>query len=134
MSRIRMLAADERGLIGKILILWIVLGLLLLVLAYDVVQVGIARYRVADAAQTAAYEAATTLRSTRGDRQAAYRTAATVVEDEGVRLVEFVIDPQTNAVTVTVSGKASTLLVGRIGFLKGFAKAKTTETSETGTA
>jgi uncharacterized membrane protein len=131
MSRTQTLAADERGLVGKILALWLVLGLVLLVVAYDVVQVGIARYRVADTAQTAAYEAASTLRSTRGDRTAAYQAAITVVEEDGVRLVEFVIDPQTEAVTVTVSDKASTLLVGRIGFLKGFAKARSSETSET---
>ncbi len=48
-----------------------------------------------------------------------------------MRLAGFVIDPQ-GAVTVTVSGKATTLLVGRIGFLKGFAKAKSTETSAPG--
>ena len=131
MTRVRMLAADERGLIGKILILWLALALLLVVLGYDAVQIGIARYRVADSAQKASFEAVKTLEATRADGEAAYRAALAVVEDEGgVRLVGFVIDPQTDAVTVTVSGKASTLLVGRLGFLKGFVKAKSSDTAD----
>jgi len=44
--------------------------------------------------------------------------------------VEFVIDPQTSQITVTVTHKASTLLMGRIGFLRSLTKARATETSE----
>lgn len=132
MRGIGSIAADERGLIGKILALWLVLGLLLLVFAYDGIQVAVTRFRVADAAQTASFEAAATLRSTQGDRQAAYQAAQRAVEDvgAGLRLAEFEIDPQTSQVTVTVTHKAPTLLMGRIGLFRSLTKARATETSE----
>lgn len=132
MKQIDDVHSDERGLIGKILVLWIVLGLLLVVFAYDGIQVAVTRFRVADTAQSAAYEAASTLRSTNGDGAQAYQTAQRVVADAGsdLRLSGFSIDPQTDQVTLTVTHKAPTLLMGRIGFMKSFTKARTTETSE----
>ena len=132
MKHIDAVRSDERGLIGKILVLWIVLGLLLVVFAYDGIQVAVTRFRVADAAQSAAYEASATLRSTSGDSAAAYQAAQQAVADAGssLKLAAFTIDPQTDQVTVTVTRKASTLLMGRIGFLRSLTKARTTETSE----
>lgn len=131
MTRARTLRAEERGLIGKILILWIVLGALLLVAAIDTAQILVTRYRVADAAQEAAFEAGSTYRSSR-DRQAAYRAALQVVEEAGAetKLARFVIDGPTGRVTVTVTRRAPTLLAGRIGFTKDLTRVKATETSE----
>ena len=131
MNRAPTLAADERGLIGKILVLWIVLGVLLLDAGIDTAQVLLTRFHVADAAQAAAFDAAATLRSSRGDRDASYQAALQAVHDvdADVKLTDFVIDGQTGQVTVTVTGKASTLLAARIGFTKHLTKAKTTETS-----
>lgn len=122
---------DERGLVGKILVLWLVLATLLAMLAYDGVRIAVTRFRVADAAQNAAFESATTLRQTRGDRDAAYRAAQQAVaeEDESLRLVGFRIDPATNEVQVTVAKKAPTILVERIGFLSSLTRARTTESS-----
>lgn len=122
---------DERGLVGKVLVLWLVLAVLLAVLAYDGVRIAVTRFRVADAAQNAAFESATTLRETHGDRDAAYRTAQEAVtdEDETLRLVAFEIDPRTNEVRVTVVKKAPTILIERIGFLSSLTRARTTETS-----
>jgi len=131
MNRAPTLAADERGLIGKILVLWIVLGVLLLVAGIDTAQVLLMRFHVAHAAQAAAFDAASTLRSSRGDRDASYQAALQAVHDvdADVKLTDFVIDGQTGQVTVTVTGKASTLLAARIGFTKHLTKVKTTETS-----
>ena len=122
---------DERGLVGKILVLWLVLAALLAVLAFDGVRIAITKFRVADAAQNAAFESATTLRQTHGDRDAAYRAAQETVaeEDETFRLVGFEIDLRTNEVRVTVVKKAPTILVERIGFLSSLTRARTTETS-----
>ena len=131
MNRAPTLAADERGLIGKILVLWIVLGVLLLVAGIDTAQILLTRFHVAHAAQEAAFDAAATLRSSRGDRDASYQAALQAVHDvdADVKLTEFVVDGQTGQVTVTVTGKASTLLAARIGFTKHLTKVKTTETS-----
>jgi hypothetical protein len=86
---------------------------------------------VADAAQSAAFESATTLRTTRGDRDAAYRAAQEAVADggEGMRLVGFVVEPGTDEVSVTVANRAPTILAGRIGSLSSLVRARTTETS-----
>lgn len=124
--------ADERGLMGKLALLWLLVAALLVVLGYDGVRIAVVRFRVAEAAQNAAFEAESTLQQTRGDRKAAYDAAVQAVLDAGLdadRLRGFVIDPKTDAVTVTVASKAPTVLVGRIGFLRSLAKARSTETS-----
>lgn len=131
MNRAHTLATDERGLVGKILVLWVVLGALLLVAGIDAAQILLTRFHVADAAQEAAFDAAATLRSSRGNRDLSYQAALDAVRevDADARLADFVIDGQTGQVTVTVTGKASTLLAARIGLTKHLTKAKTTETS-----
>lgn len=132
MRRLQRLHADERGLMGKLALLWLLVAALLVVLGYDGVRIAVTRFRVAEAAQNAAFEAESTLQQTRGDRKAAYDAAIQAVLDAGLdagRLRGFVIDPRTDAVTVTVASKAPTLLVGRIGFLRSLAKARSTETS-----
>jgi Flp pilus assembly protein TadG len=128
----RSLGTDERGLVGKIVLVWIVLAVLLLVAGIDTAEVLLTRYRVADAAQTAAFDAAATLERSRGDRDAAYRAALDAVEqaDADATLTRFVIDAQTGRVTVTVTSRASTLIAGRIGLTRPFTKAKATEVSE----
>lgn len=133
MNRLRAMAADERGLLGKILVLWIVLAILFALAGIDAAQILYARYKVSDAAQTAAFEAALKLRDTH-DREVAYQAALEVVADAGggARIPPggFVIDATTGQVTVTVTRKVSTLLVGRFGLLKDLQKAKAVETSE----
>jgi len=122
---------DERGLIGKIMILWIVLAVVLALAAIDTAQILFTRYKVTDAAEKASFEAAATLLSS-GDRAAAYQTALDTVEatDPGAKMTGFEIDPATKQVTVTVTKKASTLVAGRLGFLKHLTKATATDTSE----
>lgn len=132
MRGLQRLQADERGLMGKLALLWLLVAALLVVLGYDGVRIGVTRFRVAEAAQTAAFEAESTLQQTRGDRKAAYDAAIQAVLDAGLdaeRLRGFVIDPRTDAVTVTVASRAPTLLVGHIGFLRSLTKARSTETS-----
>jgi hypothetical protein len=119
---------DERGLIGKILILWLALFVVLAVVAYDGAEIVIARYRAADAAQTASFEAARTLRETR-DRRAALEAAQTVAEDKDVRLVGFTVDAATGQVTIVMTKKASTLVLGNLLF-EDLSKATATDTSE----
>jgi Flp pilus assembly protein TadG len=122
---------DERGLIGKIMILWLVLAVVLSLAAIDTAKILFARYKVADAAEQASFEAAATLLSS-DERAAAYQAALDTVEaiDPGAKMTGFEIDPTTKQVTVTVTKKASTLVVGRLGFLKHLTKATATDTSE----
>lgn len=132
MTRAKGRAADERGLIGKIVILWLALGMLLLVAGIDTAQILLTRFRVVDAAQEAAFDGAAALRSSRGDRDTSYQAAVDAVRgtDADAKLTSFAIDPQTGQVTVTVTDRASTLLAGRIAFTRHLTKARATETSE----
>lgn len=124
---------EERGLVGKIIVIWLALMVVLGLAAFDTVQILLARYKVADAAQEASFEASNLLHSS-GDRRAALEAALAAVadKDKGARVTQFTIDPQTQQVTVTVTKKVSTLLAGRIGFLQGFTKATASDISEPG--
>ena len=121
---------DQRGLIGKILIVWLLILALFLVASYDTISILYTRFKVADAAQSASFDAASAYKTTR-DPAEARKVALTTIQQtaSGAKLVSFVIDPATGDVTLTVSKKAGSILAGRIGFLKHFTKAVSTDTS-----
>lgn len=111
------LARDERGLVGKLLVLWLVFLALVVVTLYDAGSIAFARLRVADLAQDAAFASAQRFDET-GERRQAVRTALATIasSDEDARLSELEISRR-GEVTVVVTDQASTLLAGRIGFL-----------------
>lgn len=131
MRRTETLSRDERGLVGKIIVLWLVLGLLLALAAVDTVQILVARFKVADAAQGASFEAARTLKTSGGDRRAAFEAAKDAVAetDADAKMKDFVVNPASAEVTVTVTKRVSTILVGRFGLFDGFTRATATETA-----
>jgi len=124
---------DERGLVGKIAILWLVFLAVFVVAAFDAGSIALTRYKVMEAASDAAREAANVFKQT-GDRNQAYKAAAELVNQDapGARIPAkdgFSIEPQTGRVTIVVVKTASTLIAGRIGFLESLARAKITDTS-----
>jgi Flp pilus assembly protein TadG len=124
---------DERGLVGKIMILWLVLLAAFGLAAFDAGSIALNRYKVTSAASDASREAANVFKQT-GDRNQAYQAAMELVNEDapGARIPAkdgFSIDPQTGKVTIVVVKKASTLIAGRIGFLESLTRAKVTETS-----
>lgn len=124
---------DERGLVGKIVILWLVLLAALVLAAFDTGSIALTRYKVTSTASDAALEAANVFKQT-GNRNQAYQAAVELVSEDaaGARIPAkdgFSIDPQTGKVTVVVVKRASTLIAGRIGFLESVLRAKATETS-----
>ncbi len=131
MNAIRRLATDERGLMGKLLILWIVLGVLFALAAYDAGQIMYARFKVTDAAQAASFDAASRYQQTK-DGVVACQAALADVEQRypGAKMRGCSIDPATGRVTVTVTRTAPTLLAHRLAFLRHLTRAKATDTSE----
>lgn len=121
---------DQRGLVGKILIVWLLILALFVIASVDTISILYTRFKVADAAQSASFDAAAAYKATRS-RDAAVKAAAATIEESvsGAKLVSLDVDPATGDVTLTVSKKAGTILAGRIGFLKHFTKATSTETS-----
>jgi uncharacterized membrane protein len=126
-------AHDEQGLIGKIAILWLVLLALFIVAAIDTGSILYTRYKVADAADSASFEAASVYKDTHDQRAALAAALAKVEEvDPGARIPSksgFVVNTQTGEVTVTVAKKSWTLLAGRIGFTQHYVKASATQTN-----
>ena len=126
MSRARL--GDERGLIGKLIVAWLVLAALLVVLAIDGGSILLARYRATDLAQDVAFAAAGSLAAT-GDTEAARATALTELERSGARARLKRFDVDGAEVTVVIVTRAGTLLLGRLPFTQDVAKVTVTDTA-----
>lgn len=124
--------SDERGLVSKLSLIWLVIVALFVVAAFDTGSIALTKFKVASAAEKAAFEAAATYKAT-GNRDKARLTALEQLEEEapGARLARdgFSINQRTGEVTVTAVDRASTLLAGRIGFLKEYTRTIATETA-----
>lgn len=123
------LARDERGLVGKLLVLWLVFLALVVVALFDAGSIVFARLRVADLAQDAAFASAQRFDET-GERRQAVRAALASIasSDEDARLSELEISRR-GEVTVVVTDQATTLLAGRIGFLDHLVNVTGSDTS-----
>lgn len=113
MSRI----SDERGLVGKILILWLVVLALVVVVAIDGGTILVAKIRTRDLAGTAADAGAAAIdagRSRERATQAALRALADA--DEDAQLERFEVSQ--SSVTAEVSDEVGTILVGRFGLFE----------------
>jgi hypothetical protein len=122
-------AGDERGLVGKLLVLWLVALAVVVVVLWDVGSIAIAHLRTANLAQDAAFAGAERFDET-GRRPQAARAAraAITAADDDARLDDIEISPRGD-VTVVVTDRAATLLAGRIGFLAEFATITSSDTS-----
>jgi hypothetical protein len=110
--------ADERGLIGKILVLWLLVAALVVVLVIDLGTVVLARLHVSDLARDAATVGADTYGETGRRRPSVQATRTALAEaDADAHLDAFDIDEE-GTVSVTVSDPVGTLLAGRIGLFE----------------
>lgn len=123
------LARDERGLVGKLLVLWLVFLVLFVVAVFDAGSIVLARLRIADIAQDAAFASAQRFDET-GERGQAVRAALASIasSDEDAMLKDLEISRR-GEVTVVVTDRATTLLTGRIGFLDDLATVTATDTT-----
>lgn len=120
---------DERGLIGKILVIWLVILGLVVVALIDGGSIVLARLRTDDLARDAASAAEERFSETGRRRQAIRAALATVAETgEDARLVEVEFSDQGD-VTVVVTDRAKTLLVGRLGFFEDLTEATASDTA-----
>lgn len=120
---------DERGLIGKIILIWLVILGLVVVALIDGGSIVLARLRTNDLARDAAFAAEERFSETGKRRQAVRAALATISEtDEDARLVELEVSDRGD-VTVVVSDRAGTLLVGRLGFLEDLTTATASDTA-----
>jgi hypothetical protein len=120
---------DERGLIGKILVLWLVILGVVVVVLVDGGSIVLARLRTHDLARDAASAAEERLSET-GKRRQAVRTALETIgeADDDARLVELEVSGRGD-VTVVVSDRVGTLLIGRLGFFEHLTTATASDTA-----
>lgn len=131
MTNVRERAGPEAGLIGKLLLVWLVLAAIVVVGAIDTGSILLARYRAANAAQDASFQAASVYHDSKDRRQAIQAAMASIKEkDDGAKLAALAIDPATGTVTVTVKDHVSTLIAGRLGFTEPYTRVTAKDTSE----
>ncbi|MGH2635388.1 MAG: hypothetical protein ACRDHU_04500 [Actinomycetota bacterium] len=118
---------DECGLVGKVILLWLVLVVLVILAVIDAGSIVLTRVRTADVARDAAAAGAEAFADT-GERQEALRAArATLADrDEDASLEDLQVTRR-GKVTVVVTDRAATLLVGRFGLLEDLRAVTATE-------
>jgi hypothetical protein len=123
---------DEAGLIGKFVVVWLLLLALLGIAAIDGASIVFTRFRLDDAAATAASTAATTYRNGR-DGAAACDAAELSVRTADPSAVMgkgwCKIDTSTGEVTITLRKTATTILAGRLSLTADLAKVVQKETA-----
>jgi hypothetical protein len=118
----------EAGLVGKLIVAWLLVAALLLVLAIDVGSILLARYRAADLAQDVAFAAAETFAET-GDAETARAVALSEIRRAGAAARLKRVDVNGREVTVVVVDRAGTLLLGRLPFTEDLIKVTVTDTA-----
>ena len=117
----RTVIPEEAGLVGKILLLWLLLLAVVVVVAIDAGSILLTRSRAADLAEDASVSAAEAFGQTGDEQQAKLAALDTIADaDEAVRLKR--IDVGRREVTVVLVVRADTLVVGRIPFVDDLEK------------
>ena len=121
MAMTRTSIREEVGLVGKILLLWLLLVAAVVVVAIDAGSILLTRSRTADLAEDASVSAAEAFGQTGDEQQAKLAALDTIADaDEAVRLKR--IDVGRREVTIVLVVRADTLVVGRIPFVDDLEK------------
>ena len=126
---------DESGMVGKVIVIWLLLVALLGVVALDGASIMFTKFRLDDAAGLAASAAATAFRN--GSTVAASCDAAqqaALDDDAGISFPANTtkwckVDTQTGEFTITLHKQAKTILAGRLSFTRSYARVVQKETA-----
>jgi hypothetical protein len=109
----------QSGLVGKVLVVWLLLVGLVGVIAVDAASIAITTFRLSDTASNAATAGAANLRGQR-TRDRVCDDARAVIEGQEPDLVLgrgfCKVNLETETVTITLKQQASTILAGRLSF------------------
>ena len=112
---------NDRGLVGKILLLWLLLAVVVVVIAIDASSVLLVRFRASDLAKDASASAAEAFRQTGDEKQAKLAALDTIADaDEQVRLKRIEIGRR--EIRVVLAARADTLVIDRIPFVDDLAR------------
>ncbi len=115
-------AADERGLIGKIMVVWFVVLVLFGVLAVDAISIVHTHLQMSGVADNAARAGADAFHQSDSVNRACAAAADSIAAAHHGHLTKrgCLVDTQTGTVTISVRTTAWTLLVGRVEALRKF--------------
>jgi Putative Flp pilus-assembly TadE/G-like len=116
---------NEAGLVGKVIVVWLIVIAVIGVVALDGGSILFTRFRLSDAAASAAAAGAQAW-SDGHDTEAACTAALTSVEQDDAQASRTKgwckVDPKSGEVTITLRKRAKTVLAGRLGFTTGYTK------------
>ena len=113
---------DQRGLVGKFMIVWLLLLAVIVLVGYDAVSIAITTFKVSDVAAQAASDAVVEYRHER-DLTAAYQPDLKLGKNFCTG------DPEAVAITITIRTTAHTFALGRLDFTKHYTNITQTETA-----
>jgi uncharacterized membrane protein len=125
---------DQRGMVGKLAVVWLLLFALFMVAAVDTVSIVSTRLHLSTIATNAASDGVAAWRTNRNANQACQIAELTVhSEDPSIKLGRrwCVVTPA-GTITVTLHKPAKTLLAGRLDATKKYATVTDSETSSPG--
>ena len=121
---------DQTGLVGKIAVVWLLIAALVVVAGFDLVAIGITKYRVDDLAANAASAAAYTYKNTGKVDQACQDAVTYVAEHDANAKIPTggcAIDTNSGSASITVRKVASTLVAKHLGFTRDYTHLESTE-------
>ena len=130
--KIRELHRDERGLVGKLAIVWILILALLGVAAVDTVSIALTTFKLSDVATEAASDGAVAYRSHHDVTEACDEARASVTRQDPALKVGPAfcrVDEASGRVTVTLHATARTVLAGRLSFTQRYTNVVDSETN-----
>ena len=128
-----MRASDERGLIGKVMVVWLLVLVVLGIAVIDATSIVMARFQLSDAATRAATDAAATLNRGGSATEACEAAADSLDEHEPdarrPRRSWCEVDTTDGSVTIRLRTEAGTLVAGRLSFTEDYATVTVAESA-----
>jgi hypothetical protein len=122
---------DETGLIGKMIVVWLLILALLAVAAIDAASIAFTTYKLSGVGTSAAGEGALVYKRAQDVRDTCERVAQLVAKEDGAKVARggCSIERPTGLVTVKIRKRANTLVAHRIPWTEDFAVVVVTETA-----
>ncbi len=123
---------DQRGLVGKFMIVWLLLLAVIVLVGYDAVSIAITTFKVSDVAAQAASDGVAAYMQERNPAEACAAAQASVTAAEpDLKLGKnfCTADPDAVTITITIRTTAHTFALGRLDFTKHYTVITETETA-----
>ncbi|HVD71004.1 MAG TPA: hypothetical protein VNG34_09130 [Actinomycetota bacterium] len=123
---------DQRGLVGKFMIVWLLLLGVIVLVGYDAVSIAITTFEVSDVAAQAATDGVVEYRNEHDLAAACAVAQATITADQpDLKLGKNFCtgDPEAVTITITLKTTAHTFALGRLDFTKHYTNITQTETA-----